>query len=101
MITRTPETPADVIAGGDCRSWVGVSWRRWLTRSAPSHARPWLKDATLEDVEGEWVLITATRFNADWIRAHFDQALRQAAQAVGLHERRPCVRARAPPALPR
>ena len=63
-------------------------------------ARPWLKGADLEEIEGEWVLLTPTRFSADWIRGHFDQALREAAQAVGLAAP-PVVRARASPALSR
>ena len=67
---------------------------------ADRRAQSWLKDVILEEVEGEWVLVTATRFSADWIRGHFDQALRQAAKAVGLATP-PLVRARVPPALPR
>jgi hypothetical protein len=63
-------------------------------------ARLWLKDAVLEDVDGEWVLMTPSRFNADWIRGHFDQALRRAATAAGLPGA-PSVRARLSPALPR
>ncbi len=63
-------------------------------------ARSWLKDAVLEEVNGVWVLFTATRFSADWIRGRFDKALRQAAQAAGLASP-PDVRARVPPALPR
>jgi hypothetical protein len=50
----------------------------------PVHARPWLKDVSLERVEDAWVLLTGTRFSADWIRSRFDQALREAAAAVGL-----------------
>jgi Plasmid encoded RepA protein/DnaA N-terminal domain len=96
--TRTPETPAD-IAGGAAD--LGVRFMAALADVIGTvAARPWLKDATLQDVEGAWVLITATRFTADWIRAHFDQALRQAAQTVGLTAP-PLVRARNPPAPPR
>jgi hypothetical protein len=69
-------------------------------RIGPIGAHSWLKDVALEEIEGEWVLVTATRFSADWIRGHFDQALQQAAKAVGLSTP-PSVRARVPPALPR
>ena len=44
-----------------------VSWRRWLSAHRHFGAQSWLKDVTLEEVEGEWVLVTATRFSADWI----------------------------------
>ena len=93
--TRTPETPTDT---ADSDADLG---RRFIAALADVigtvAARSWLKDAALEPIEGEWVLLTATRFSADWIRGHFDQALRQAAQAVGLATP-PLVRARIPPA---
>jgi Plasmid encoded RepA protein/DnaA N-terminal domain len=60
-------------------------------------ARSWLKDATLEQVAGEWVLLVGTRFTADWIRGHFDQPVRQAAAAVGLAAA-PVIRVRRPAA---
>jgi hypothetical protein len=62
-------------------------------------ARLWLKDVTLEQVAGEWVLLAGTRFAADWIRQHFDLAVREAAKGVGLMTVPP-IRARTPPALP-
>src|SRR5262249_44073223 len=92
--TRTPPSPSD---GGDAdraRHFIAA-----LTHSIGAvAARTWLKDAALEQVDGEWTLLTATRFSADWIRGHLDQALRQAAAAVGLTVA-PAVRAR--PSLPR
>jgi len=56
-------------------------------------ARAWLKDVSLEEIEGEWVLLTRTRFIADWMASRFDQALRQAAAVAGLPGA-PSVRAR-------
>jgi hypothetical protein len=50
----------------------------------PTDARAWLRDAALQDVDGEWVLLTGTRFVAHWIATRFDQALAQAAAAAGL-----------------
>lgn len=98
--TRTPAPPSEVYAGGSDPD----TGQRFMAALAEvigaGAARTWLKDAALEDVEGEWVLLTATRFTADWIRERFDQALRQAAKMVGLST--PLrVRARAPPAPPR
>jgi hypothetical protein len=61
----------------------------------PADARAWLKDASLEPLDGGWVLVTASRFLAHWIASHFDQALRHAAAATGLEEA-PQVRARTP-----
>jgi hypothetical protein len=96
--TRTPDS-SSAPDGGDTDTG-----RRFLAALAEAiggaGARSWLKDTALAEVEGAWVLLTPTRFNADWIRGHFDQALRQAAQAVGLATP-PAVRVRVPPALPR
>jgi hypothetical protein len=98
--TRTPEPPSETDAAGGDRDVA----RRFISSLAQAigavSARSWLKDAALEEVEGEWVLVTATRFSADWIRGHLDQALRQATKAVGLSTP-PLVRARVPPALSR
>jgi hypothetical protein len=79
---------------------IGLRFLAALGQAIGPGARSFLKDAGLEEVEGVWVLLTATRFSADWIRGHFDQALRRAAQAVGLASP-PAVRARPPPSLPR
>ena len=62
-------------------------------------ARSWLKDATLDQVAEEWVLLVGTRLTADWIRGHFDQQVRQAAELAGLTAP-PVIRARLPPAPP-
>ena len=62
-------------------------------------AHSWLKDATLEPVDGGWVLLVGTRFTADWIRGHFDQQVRQAADAVGLAAV-PAIGVRRPPGSP-
>jgi hypothetical protein len=97
---RTPEPPFESIAGA---AGADTS-RRFVAALAEGigvvAARTWLKDTSLEAVDGEWVLLTPTRFSADWIRGHFDQALRQVAAAVGLTAP-PQVRARVSPALPR
>ena len=61
----------------------------------PSEAKVWLKDANLESVDGGWVLFAGSRFVADWIASHFDQALRHAAAAAGMTAA-PRVRPRPP-----
>lgn len=95
VVTDDTRTPAPLSDG------IGPRFISALAQGIGSvAAHPWLKGASLEECEGEWVLLTPTRFSADWIRGHFDQALRQAAQAVGLPAP-PVVRARASPALPR
>ena len=58
-------------------------------------ARVWLKEANLEEREDGWVLLTSTRFAAQWIGTHFAQELERAAVAVGM-PRAPAVRARDP-----
>jgi Plasmid encoded RepA protein len=50
----------------------------------PADTRAWLRDVTLQEVDGEWVLLTGTRFVAHWIATRFDQALGQAAAGAGL-----------------
>ena len=96
--TRTPESPLDAARSDPD---TGPRFLAALAEAIGAiGAHSWLKDVILEEVEGEWVLVTATRFSADWIRGHFDQALRQAAKAVGLATM-PLVRARVPPAQPR
>ena len=59
----------------------------------PVAARTWLKDATMEYFEDDWVLLTGTKFSAHWIASRFDQELRRAAGAVGIAGK-PSVRAR-------
>jgi Plasmid encoded RepA protein len=59
----------------------------------PTDARAWLRDVALHQVDGDWVLLTPSRFVAHWIATRFDQALGQAAAASGL--------AAAPPVRPR
>ena len=96
--TRTAESPLDAARSDPD---TGPRFLAALAEAIGAiGAHSWLKDVILEEVEGEWVLVTATRFSADWIRGHFDQALRQAAKAVGLATM-PLVRARVPPAQPR
>jgi Plasmid encoded RepA protein/DnaA N-terminal domain len=79
----------------------GVLARRFLAvlsdQVGAAAARSWLKDASLEQVSGDWVLLVGTRFTADWIRGHFDQPVRHAAEAVGLAAA-PVIRVRLPPA---
>jgi hypothetical protein len=95
-------TPSDPIAwthdNGD-----DVIARAFMTAFAEALGRPdaqvWLKDVGLERLDEAWVLFASTRFNANWIATHFDQALRRAAGVAGLSET-PAVRVRAtrPPA---
>ncbi|MDO9713083.1 replication protein RepA [Paracraurococcus lichenis] len=59
----------------------------------PSLANVWLRDVRLEHRDEGWVLATTSSFKADYIRAHFGQALDHAAEHVGLAHR-PDVRMR-------
>jgi hypothetical protein len=92
--TSTPASPRDAEASHD----VPMS-QRFLSALAADvgaeAARAWLKGLVLEQHDGIWILTAATRFSADWIRAHFDQALRRTAAKIGLAEP-PLVRARPP-----
>jgi hypothetical protein len=94
--TGTPPSDAGTKENADD---VGQRFLAALAQAIGAGGRSWLKDAALEEIEDAWVLLAGTRFNADWIRGHFDQALRHAAQAVGLAAP-PAVRARVPPAQP-
>jgi len=58
-----------------------------------AETRAWLKDLSLANEDGEWVLLANTRFIASWVAAQFDQALRRAAAAAELQQP-PKVRAR-------
>ena len=105
VITDDTRTPLPRLSeGSDSGGSDGETAARFIAEFARSigaaAARSWLRDATLEHVEGEWVLFTRTRFSADWIRAHLDQALRRAAVETGLPAA-PTVRARLAPVLPR
>lgn len=52
----------------------------------PVQTSTWLRNASLDQIDGEWVLNAGTRFNADWIRTHFDLAVIRAAAAAELPE---------------
>lgn len=58
-------------------------------------ARSWFRDAALEAGETGWRLVVPSRFKADWIRAHYAQALDRARVAAGL-DAVPQVIARSP-----
>lgn len=49
-----------------------------------AEARSWLAGAVLRQAEEDWELVVSSAFKADWIRAHFDQALEHARLAAGL-----------------
>jgi hypothetical protein len=100
VVTDDTRTPSSAPDGGETD--IGPHFFAALADAIGDAvaARLWLKDAVLEEVGGEWVLLTPSRFNADWIRGHFDQALRRAATMAGLPGP-PWVRARVPPAPPR
>ena len=59
-------------------------------RIGKPEARSWLKGVELQQDGEDWQVIAPTAFRADWIRAHFLQALEHARVAVGL-ERLPVV----------
>lgn len=50
----------------------------------PAEARAWLKEASAEFCDGEWVLWTSTRFTAHWINTRLDLALRRAAESANI-----------------
>jgi hypothetical protein len=50
----------------------------------PADARAWLKDASVELCDGEWVLWTNTRFTAHWINTRLDLVLRRAAERANI-----------------
>ncbi|HYZ62278.1 MAG TPA: replication protein RepA [Acetobacteraceae bacterium] len=64
-------------------------------RLGKAEAQSWLAGVRLVQDGDEWQLVAPTSFKADWIRAHFLQALEHARAAAGL-ERVPLVVARAP-----
>lgn|GEM_PF-2641072 len=72
--------------------------RRFLAAFAEAlgrpHANTWLKDASFDRVDGEWILFVATRFNAHWIATRLDQELQRAAAVAGLSDT-PAVHPRA------
>lgn len=91
--TSTPQSPKDIEAAPS-HTPIASQFLTALTEVVGAEeARAWLKDVTLQEQDGTWVLVAATRFGADWIRMHFDQALRRAATATGLAEP-PLVRSR-------
>ena len=59
-------------------------------RLGKAEARSWLAGVTLCAVDDEWELRTSSAFRADWIRAHFAQALEHARLVTGL-DRSPAV----------
>jgi hypothetical protein len=58
-------------------------------------ARMWLADATLDQMDDDWLLTLPSRFKADWIRSKLSHMVDQAAATVGL-DAAPVVRVRAP-----
>jgi hypothetical protein len=72
---------------------VATKFMTALSEAFGSEARAWLKDVTLEEVDGTWVLLTSTRFIAHWIATRFERALHDAATAAKLEEV-PTVRTR-------
>lgn len=50
----------------------------------PAEARAWLKEASAEFCDGEWVLWTSTRFTAHWINTRLDLVLRRAAESANI-----------------
>ncbi|MBV8914897.1 MAG: hypothetical protein JOZ05_17895, partial [Acetobacteraceae bacterium] len=64
-------------------------------RLGKAEARSWLAGVTLVQASDEWQLLAPTTFKADWIRAHFLQALDHARAAAGL-DRLPVIAARTP-----
>lgn len=94
----TPSTPSP--APPDAVPAAADTARSFMTALAdalgPADARAWLREVTLEQIDGEWVLLTATRFVAHWIGTRFQQALGQAAARAGLGAV-PATRPRAKP----
>ena len=57
------------------------------------HANTWLKDASFDRVDGEWILFATTRFNAHWIATRL-----RPGTAAGGSRRRLARHACSPPA---
>jgi replication initiator protein len=90
----TPARTGDDVAPSAMPDTAADRFMAALTDALGSvQSRVWLKKAALEEVDGDWVLLTDTAFIASWIASHFDQALDRAAAACGL-PRRPAVRCR-------
>ncbi len=51
---------------------------------SPTDARTWLRDSSLDQIDGEWTLMAETRFVASWLSTQFDLAIRKAATAAGI-----------------
>jgi len=86
--------PCSASAGSAGDDGVACKFMAALTEAlGASEARAWLKDVTIEHGDEGWVLLTRTRFIADWIASHFEQALQRATLAAKLAET-PTVRAR-------
>jgi hypothetical protein len=78
--TLLPAQTADAVADTTAAKFIAA-----LAKAlGPADTRAWLRDVALQEVDGAWVMLTGTRFVAHWIATRFDQALGQAAAAVGL-----------------
>jgi hypothetical protein len=92
-LTAAPDdkgTVAESIATSEAASSEETIEQRFMTALADKlgsvETRVWLKDVTLAQVDGSWVLWASSRFIAHWIASRFDQGLRHAAGVVGLTE---------------
>jgi hypothetical protein len=89
-LTDDKGTPTPTATGSD----IPACFLKALRGSVePSLANVWMKEVRLEKQDEAWVLTTTSSFKADYIRAHFSQALERAAEHVGLAHR-PDVRMR-------
>jgi hypothetical protein len=58
--------------------------RALQSRLSKAEAGSWLAGVVLRAVGEEWELVAPSPFKADWIRAHFSQALEHARACAGL-----------------
>jgi hypothetical protein len=91
LVTPPPEASAAPPAPLDLSAAFLKCLRDQVGEAA---ARAWLRDASLDMVEPLPRLVVPTRFQADWVRSHFAQAIAAAAKAASL-EHSPQVVARA------
>ena len=93
-VTAPPASRSPRLSAASGQDTIGQRFLDELTKVlGPVESKAWLKDASMEESNGEWILCAGSRFLAHWIAARFDQALRHAASAVGLNDV-PRVRAR-------
>jgi hypothetical protein len=82
----TPAAPPPALAAPEAAPDVAGRFIAAIEQQlGQAETRAWFKDCSLEQVDDAWVLLTRTRFIADWMATRFDQALRRAAVTAGMN----------------